>query len=197
MDIFNIINDNKNKRYLSKSLLMPLLLLFYITYTKNLNYYVIFALIFSFLGDIFLLNDNKKNFMLGGASFLIGHTFYIISFIKEIEVHFKISLFHILLIVPYIIYGIYVYKTIIKNMKNLKITAILYMFIILFSSITCLLVILSGKQQLILSFLGTILFIVSDSLLGYSIFVHKNRYSDFLVMLTYVSAQTLLVFGFL
>ncbi|SKA75590.1 Uncharacterized membrane protein YhhN [Caloramator quimbayensis] len=196
-DLINVLKGCKKERYLSKSLLMPLLLIFYILNSKNINYFVVAALSAGFLGDVFLLKDKLYSFIIGGASFLLGHIFYIIAYISVLSGNLKASPMWILLIMPYILYGIYAYKVIGKGMGNLKAAALPYIIVILFSSFTCLLVVLSIKHSFILSFLGTLLFIASDSILGYSIFISKKKYSDFIVMLTYVLAQTFIVFGFL
>lgn len=197
-DLINVWKGYKHKRYLTKSLLMPLLLVFYITYAENPNNYVIAALVSGFLGDVFLLADEKKYcFIMGIISFLIGHIFYAIAFIKASGEAFQISPWYALLILPYVIYGIYAYKIIGKKMGNLKPAAVVYIFVILFTSITCLFVLVSGKHELFLAYLGTIAFVVSDSILGYSMFVSKNKYSDILVMLTYIAAQMLIIFSFL
>ena len=200
-DLINVWKGDKHKRYLTKSLLMPLLLVFYITCAENPNNYVIAALVSGFFGGVFLLVDEKKYcFNMGVISFLTGHIFYAIAFIKALGENPQVSPWYVLLILPYVIYGICAYKIIGKigkNIGNLKPAIITYIFVILFTSITCLFVLVSGKHELFLSYLGTIAFIVSDSTLGYSMFVHKNKYSGILVMLTYVAAKMLIVSGFL
>ena len=80
-------NDN-SLRYVSKGLLMPLLLAFFITETKthissaNKKYIwlICLALIFSFLGDVFLIGESSLNFMLGIAAFLLAQVCYVIFF---------------------------------------------------------------------------------------------------------------------
>lgn len=197
-DLFNVWKEDKKKRYITKSLLMPLLLLFYITYGKSLNCFVVVALIFGFLGDVFLLPENKNwCFLAGILSFMLGHIFYITSFIRILGTMSTIPLWYYALVLPYLLYGIYAYKIVGNKMGNLKAAAGVYISIILFSSITCLLVILSGKTSMLLAYIGTLLFVASDSILGYSMFISKNKYSDILVMVTYVMAQMLIVFGFL
>lgn len=196
-DLINVLKGCKKQRYLSKSLLMPLLLIFYISSSKDINYFIIAALSAGFLGDVFLLSDKPYSLIAGGTSFLLGHIFYIIAYIGVLSKNLNLSITNILLIIPYILYGVYAYKVIGKGMGNLKLASLPYIIVILLSSFTCLLVVLSGNNRFIISFLGTLLFITSDSVLGYSIFITKKKYSDFLVMLTYVIAQVFIIFGFL
>src|SRR5215475_9575251 len=81
---------NESARYFTKSLLMPLLFAFFIIKLKgcarenNLKYakFIGLALTFSFAGDMFLVSDNGLNFILGIASFLIAHIFYILFFYR-------------------------------------------------------------------------------------------------------------------
>lgn len=197
-DLFNVWKEDKKKRYITKSLLMPLLLLFYITYGKNPNSFVMAALIFGFLGDVFLLPENKNwCFLAGILSFMLGHIFYITSFIKILGTMNKMPLWYFVLVLPYLLYGICAFKIVGNKMGNLKAAAGVYISIILFSSITCLMIILLGKTSMLLAYIGTLLFVASDSILGYSMFISKSKLSDILVMITYVLAQMLIVFGFL
>lgn len=196
-DLFNVLIGWKKGRYLSKSLLMPLLVIFYILYSKNINYFVVAALSAGFLGDVFLLSDKPNSLIIGGSSFLLGHIFYIIAYIGILSQNLKLSPYIVLLTIPYILYGIYAFKTIGNRMGNLKIASLPYIIVILLASITCLFTVLSGNHSFIISFIGTLLFIISDSILGYSMFISKGKYLDFFVMLTYVAAQAFIVFGFL
>ncbi|MCX7883801.1 MAG: lysoplasmalogenase [Caloramator sp.] len=196
-DLFNVLKGCKKERYLSKSLLMPLLLIFYILYSKNINYFVVAALSAGFLGDVFLLSDKPYSLIIGGTSFLLGHIFYIISYIGILSKNPKLSPYLFILIIPYILYGIYAYKIIGNKMGNLKLASLPYIIIILLASIICLFTVLSSNHNFIISLIGTLLFIASDSILGYRMFISKKKYLDFLVMLTYVIAQTFIVFGFL
>ena len=90
---------------------MPLLLLFYITFGKNPNLFVMAALIFGFLGDVFLLPENKNwCFLAGILSFMLGHIFYITSFIKILGTMNKMPLWYFVLVLPYLLYGICAFK---------------------------------------------------------------------------------------
>lgn len=197
-DLFYVWKDNKKRRYITKSLLMPLLLIFYLTADKNPNVLVAIALIFGFLGDVFLLPEDKNwCFIAGILSFMLGHIFYIASYIKILSATNHISPWYYALILPYVIYGILVFKFVGNKMGELKVAAGVYISVILFSSLTCLLVILSCKSSMLLTYIGTLLFVASDSILGYCMFISKKKLLDILVMVTYVMAQAFIVLGFL
>jgi len=85
-DVIVAQTGNESVRYFTKGLLMPLLFAFFIAEVKgfargnNLKYvkFIGLALAFSFAGDMFLVSSNSWNFILGIASFLIAHIFYIL-----------------------------------------------------------------------------------------------------------------------
>ena len=67
-----------------KPLLMPILMLFVFINSKissSFSKLILFALFFSMAGDVFLM-PYFNNFMLGLASFLVAHVFYIVAFLK-------------------------------------------------------------------------------------------------------------------
>jgi uncharacterized membrane protein YhhN len=62
LDMLYVFKDVPKSRFFSKPLLMPLLLLFYLLSSKQPINFIIFALIFSFFGDLFLLWEKRKIF---------------------------------------------------------------------------------------------------------------------------------------
>src|SRR6476620_10950282 len=83
-DLFAVYTNNETLRYISKPLLMPLLLVFFIFQTKifasSLKNWTILALLFSWTGDVLLMFEsaNSNFFIFGLAAFLIAHVFYIL-----------------------------------------------------------------------------------------------------------------------
>jgi len=67
---------------------LPIWCLAIYTYKKK-NALLTVGLLFGSLGDIFLTNSEEVYFKLGLSSFLIGHIFYIIYFIKNFKFNFK------------------------------------------------------------------------------------------------------------
>lgn len=181
-------------RKISKLFLMPLLLAYFIVVRGSMYVPVFFALIFAFWGDFFLLEPQKPvRFQLGLASFLIGHLCYIPAFISLIET------FHIpVLIISYIIVialGFFIIKTL-KPLKNMMIPVIIYTFVILNMSIFALQMMLAFSSfWSIMIFAGSLLFIISDTMLAFFTFRTIPKRGDFLVMLFYISAQACIVIG--
>ncbi|MCX8094569.1 MAG: lysoplasmalogenase [Caldisericia bacterium] len=189
-----------NKRIFSKTLLMPILLLYYIFSAKNINFLLIFALILSFFGDTFLLFETKKTyFKFGLFSFLLSHIFYLLTFLISLNflkegVPFYIFIF----IVPYLIYGFTFYKKLFPEIEDVKKEILIYIIVIsLMSFFTIPRFYLFSLKNSLLIFIGSILFIISDSLLSLQIFKGKVKKNSILIMLTYGLAQFLIISGFI
>lgn len=187
-DLFFIYLDKTNFRFISKNLLMPVLLFTYLSEAKShqikLDLFFVLGLIFSFLGDFFLLL--KSGFLLGLGSFLLAHIFYIISFKKR-----SLSRVSVGVIVVLLLYLVSLISFLFPHLKEMKIPVIIYGIIIstmLYFSI---------KTQEKLLIVGALFFVISDSILSVNLFVSSSLLLNLLVMITYVLAQVLLVKGIL
>jgi uncharacterized membrane protein YhhN len=185
-------------RKISKLFLMPLLLAYFIAVRGNVYLPVLFALIFAFVGDFFLLEPQKLLwFKLGLASFLLGHLCYIPAFISLTE-HFHLPV----LIISYVIaiaLGFFMIKMMAPE-KNMMIPVILYTCVILNMSIYALQLRLANLRSSVNSwsimiFIGSLLFICSDTLLAFFTFHKMPKRGNVLIMLFYITAQSLIVIG--
>ncbi len=195
-------------RYLSKGLLMPLLLAFFITETKaytktNGRKYIrliFFALIFSFLGDIFLIGEGSLNFILGIAAFLIAQVFYIAFFISIKSFSNKHILFLFIsafIILCYLVGLNYLFWPEV-NEQHFVIPVLAYSVVLglmLFTSINTIHAKLSGKTNIYYFIPGAIIFVASDSMIGLNSFYLSTALPGFYIMITYCIAQFLLVYG--
>ncbi|WP_284140603.1 MULTISPECIES: lysoplasmalogenase [unclassified Virgibacillus] len=123
-------------------------------------------------------------FIIGLAAFLIGHLFYIAGFITQ----WKFSIGRFLAIVPIGIYGFLVGREIIeavqdKGQQSLILPIIFYMLTISVMAWTAIMT--RNKWATI----GSLLFVISDSILAWNKFVVPLQYADSLIMLTYYAAQ--------
>ena len=186
-DLYFVGSHQGNFRFFTKTMLLPLLTLYYVLEVKSKkmkpNTWFLAGLVFSFFGDLFLLF--KWGFLLGLGSFLLAHVFYVICFIK---LKIKNAWGFLSFIIAYLL-GLLCY--LFPHLDEMKIPVILYGIVIsamLFTSLR------TGKSLLIF---GALLFVISDSILSISLFVNSNVVLPLLVMLTYVAAQFLLVLGML
>ncbi|MBC7194704.1 MAG: lysoplasmalogenase, partial [Caldisericia bacterium] len=172
LDMLYVYKDVPKSRYFSKPLLMPLLLIFYLLASKSPNSFLIFALIFSFFGDLFLLWEDKKlPFIFGLFSFLFAHIFYFLTFFKSSNYFKGIPFYIYFIFIPYIIYGFYLFKFLHPEIEKIKIPILIYVFtIIIMSFSTIPRFYFFDFKEALFPFIGSILFIISDSLLALKVF---------------------------
>jgi uncharacterized membrane protein YhhN len=179
---------------ISKVLLVPLILALYISRTESLYIPVIIALVFGWLGDIFLLKiSDIRFFRLGLASFLVGHICYIPSML-----HFsgRLNFFALLLSLTIALPLGILLRALIHPNREMNIPVIAYeMVIILMTASALQLFLARGTPFGILVFAGSLCFLVSDSILAYFTFRKRKPIGDFLVMSTYITAQLCIALG--
>ena len=186
-DLLCIVLGEESLRFFSKTLLMPLLLVFYWLASQKSNQpkqnLFIAGLILSWFGDVFLLFD--WGFIAGLGSFLAAHICYIFCLKK-----FSVS--NALWSLPFVLIYLFTFLTFLfPHLGDMKIPVILYALCIsgmLYFSL---------KTKQILLIIGAVFFVISDSVLAINLFVNQSKVLGFLVMFTYVLAQSLLTFGFL
>lgn len=199
LDLIYVYKEIPKSRFFSKTLLMPLLIVFYILNVDKPNLLLIFALIFSFFGDLFLLFENKKlTFFLGLISFLITHFLYFILFTITSK-YFKGAPFYIyLFLIPYIIYGFSFYNHLKPQIDRFNKIILFYILIIILMSFSSLpRFYYVSFYKFLFPFIGSILFIISDSLLSLRKFKKTIKENSISIMFTYILAQFLIVLGFI
>ena len=186
-DLLFIVLEKEPLRFFSKTLLMPLLLFFYWFAGEKTNLpkqkLFIIGLVLSWFGDVFLLFD--WGFIAGLASFLAAHICYILC-LKKLSI--SLAFWSL----PIILVYLFSFLTFLfPHLGDMKIPVMLYALCIsgmLFFG-------LKTKQSLLI--IGAVFFVISDSVLAINLFVNPSKILGFIVMLTYVLAQTFLAFGFL
>ncbi|MEM8521716.1 lysoplasmalogenase [Flavobacterium sp. PL12] len=162
---------------------------------------LLIALVFSWIGDIILLFSNKAEiyFMGGLFAFLLSHIFFILLFNKQLKMYLKKSkIIYWIGITAIIVYLIAIMLILMPNLGEL----ILPVFIYAMTISIMLLFALKGfmnweKPANTYIFIGALIFVASDSLLAFDKFYALLQYSSFLIMLTYLLAQYLIVIGIL
>jgi len=148
-----------------------------------------------------MLENEEKWFIYGMVGFLIGHIFYIIAFLLSIgENIINFPLWGLILILPVIIILLLTYPKYKNHMGDLKIPVYVYMATILFmhfSSILRLATFEILSPCFILVYIGSLLFIISDSLIAIDTFKTDKEISHLYIMITYILGQFLIVQGIL
>ena len=186
-------------RFISKSILMPLLLVFYLLRTQSvpaLKHFVTAALIFSWLGDIALLfqGPDPLYFLIGLSCFLIAHLFYIY-FFHRIRTAEMVKGRWLIVVVVVIYYFIFT-SVQLPYLGEMKIAVLIYGLVISFMLVLALhLLFIKNKSAGMLMAVGAILFVISDSILAIDMFYQPFELAGLLIMLTYGFAQLCIVLG--
>jgi uncharacterized membrane protein YhhN len=185
-DLILISQENLDYlRFFTKPLLVPLIAVIYLLGVRekgaSIHSFFLMGLIFSFLGDTFLLF--KWAFLPGLGCFLLAHILYILSFVKLRRAKMLGSLPFILVYLGCLLYFLHPY------LKEMEIPVIVYAITISTMAYFS----LCTKNKWLIS--GAIFFVISDSLLSFNLFVHHSVIMEQVVMITYVLAQFSLVYG--
>ncbi len=191
-----------------KALIIPSLMVYY-HFTVRGRYdmfhrLIMTGLFFSWLGDVILqlADGNFTNkfstdlfFIAGLSSFLITHLIYFIGFSlpKGKNSVFNTRLYQIFLVV---LYGSIMLYYLYRSLGDMKIPVIAYTLIILLMLLSALN--RYGKVNglsYILVVMGAMLFVISDTLIAINKFHMKINFAGTMIMITYVTAQYLIVLG--
>ncbi len=158
-----------------------------------------FALVLSLAGDIFLLVSSNRAFLMGLASFMTAHFFYVLGFNQTA---FPVRWESFVLLAVILTAGFTIGKVIVGGLRRKNYTRRMIIPVMVYTGVICLMLFSSlltlfkptwpGNYACIAA-IGGILFTTSDSILGYDRFVKQIRHGRFWVMLTYHLAQLSLI----
>ena len=199
-DIVGMQLQNTLLQTIFKPLIIPMLIGYFNSQVKDITQglakWVLFALIFSLAGDLLLMFQAKKEifFLLGLASFLIAHIFYIIFFYHvRVQENVKSNPWLLVIVVVY-------YATLISWLSpflgEMKLPVRIYGIVIsiMFMLAMHMLYIknkVAGKWMM----WGALLFVISDSVLAINKFYQSFEAANVIIMLTYGLAQLFIVKG--
>ncbi|WP_040979141.1 lysoplasmalogenase [Oceanobacillus jeddahense] len=149
---------------------------------KAVHYWIIGGITFSLIGDATL-----HWFLIGLTAFFVGHVFYTIGFLKV----WRFSLPKSLSAIPLILFAVWIGYQLISQLQANGETAFIipvaaYIGIIILMAFTA---IMTGNRW---ATLGSILFIVSDSVLAWNMFISSFTGASEMIMITYYGAQFLI-----
>ncbi len=202
LDVIGIAARIDVLHYIAKPLLMPALfgLLFYTRSAIPNKNLLLTGLFFSWLGDIFLMLEDKHPlfFIFGLASFLTTHIFYIVYFLKIRLAGPSLLAKQPLYIALVIAYGATLVWQLYPYLADLKIPVIIYAAVICTMLLCSIHIFLKINRKAALYYwLGATAFVVSDSLLAINKFYQPFAYAGVLIMLTYCAAQWLITVGYI
>src|SRR5258706_14340205 len=181
----------------------PLLLIFLAAYyqqsVSSVNKTFLFALIFCWVGDVFLLFDqyNELFFMAGLGSFLIAHILLILSYRQHVLADDGTKgTQRIRLSFPVILAGSGLVVVLYPTLGDLKIPVMIYALALTLMVLQSIFRLgRTSSKSFWLVFFGAIFFMLSDSLLAINKFYHPVSFPGVCIMSTYIAAVYLLAQG--
>ena len=173
-----------------KPMIMLSLMAAYYFSVPKINFLYLLAMAFSFLGDVLLMDKNNL-FLPGIAAFLCTQLIYIYIIQKRLK---KVNLKDLLLsIVPFLLFFSVLISILLKNLGEFTIPVMVYgMAISIFGMAALLLYLQYRNFSTRLLLWGSILFIVSDSMIALQKFHSPRHFYPVAIMATYVIAQFLI-----
>jgi uncharacterized membrane protein YhhN len=196
LDLIFIYTQQNNLIWIVKPLLMPLLMLGVYTQRKLIKFWpLLFAALFlSWAGDVFLLVNGW--FIPGLVSFLLAHVCYIIYFSKLNSKQKGLLQFEPLIGIPVVVYIIIFLWLLYPFLDTMKIPVTVYAITI---GLMLLMSIHTRRKinddAATLFFNGALQFVLSDSILAVNLFAFPSAILSLCVMITYSTAQYLIVKG--
>ena len=200
-------------RFVTKPMLMVLLLSWFMIATSfggtdmpthmptlklrhTKRYWIVSALFFSWLGDVFLMIQGGSGFIAGLSSFLLAHACYVVFFLliqKQSGVPRKWS--------KYILFAVAIYVAVFNYFLlpsldfALKIPVLVYSIVIGIMFIAVFHASPRGAPWHNITITGSLLFIISDSILAVDSFLRPFSMADLVIMFTYILAQAFIAYG--
>lgn len=183
----------------AKSALMPTLALYlWRSEIHNEARYPLFmGLFFSWIGDLLLINGSDQfYFLLGMLSFFLAHVAYILTFSRAGANWTESRPLKIFMIFIALGGAYFNFCQLSPGLGDMTIYVLAYTIIIIAMMIFAALRMGgTNNYSLVLAFGGALLFVLSDSIIGYSRFVSPIPFGHSYVMITYVLAQGSIVSG--
>ncbi|HLP51254.1 MAG TPA: lysoplasmalogenase [Chitinophagales bacterium] len=209
-EIFAEVTNNDLLRFITKPLLMPTLVAFYIQAAGGLNRIhklMVAAFFFSWIGDVtlMLLFVNENLFLVGLVSFLITHILYTISFggvsNKSITTLLRKRVW---VLVPLAIYLVALLSALIPGITGNEHTKPILVPVLIYTTAIGIMVVFAinrygrvSDKSFALVFGGALLFMLSDSVIAINKFLQPFNIAGIVIMSTYITAQYLIAKGML
>ncbi len=195
--LYASLKQDRHLRNLTKPFLIPALAGFYIVCANPVRSTILLALLFSWLGDLFLMKKGQKWFAAGGICFMIAHMFFILCYLRDIDS----EVFRVFTVFPAVLFLLAAAAVLFYLKQHLPENLFYPMsfYLCLNAVMNCFAVlryISHPDHSGMITMIGALLFFISDSCLFVVRFKKKSRLkTHFLVMLTYSLGEFLIVFG--
>ena len=189
-------------QFIFKPLIMITLGAFYVSHisTENRSAAVIGAMLFSFAGDVLLLFQFRGFYFIAGlCSFLLAHVFYILAYrqhrLQESDDALR-GVQRIRFAFPVVLAGTGLIIILYPVLGDLKFPVVLYATVLILMVLNALFRFgFTSSKSFWSVFIGAVLFLISDSVLAINKFLQPVSNGIFIIMLTYILAQYLIISG--
>lgn len=197
--LYGSFRDDRHLRNLTKGCILLCLMGYYSSSVTAVNYYVVAALVFSLLGDIALIFSG--GFAYGGVSFMLSHLCFIFAYLPDVEL--AAVPWYVFLLLP-VVYGgaVFFVQRELKAHIPKKLFAPMTLYLVfnaVMNVFACFRLCSAPGLATALTYIGAVLFFISDCIL-FVVRFHKTKSvwrNHFLVMLTYILGEFLIVYGLL
>jgi len=203
--IINLVGDISGIAILSdisKPLIVPFLAGYYMAgKARYRSKPLLFALLACWIGDVSLMFTglNGNWFMIGLVSFMIGHIFYIITYRQhrsESTENELLTVQKIRFSIPVVLAGTGLVVVLFPVLGGLQVPVMIYATAIIVMVMNAIFRFgRTNQRSFWFTLSGAILFMVSDSILAINKFMGGIEMGGVMIMLTYISAQFLIVEG--
>jgi len=204
VELLGRLMDNISLEYPVKPLIMIWISIYFLINARKRSFIplVMIAFFFSWTGDIFLMFSGGYNsdifFYAGVGAFFFAQLAYILLFTRSAENHIKgLLLRNPLWFIPFLGFGGAILFLLYPGLDGIMVPVIsVYAVSLIGMSLAAL-----NRRDRVnfdsfrLVFTGSVLFVISDSLIALNKFYTEIPYAGFLIMLTYIAAQYLIMHG--
>ena len=185
-------------RNITKPFILISLLGFYAMSTEHISVTVVLALIFSWIGDLFLILKGVKWFAVGGVSFMISHAFFALSYSPDISFA-KLNIVLVILLAAIYVCAVCVIFSKLRPHLPKPLFYPMFLYLLVNGTMNCFAIfrmLSAPAASTIITCIGAILFFISDSVLFFVRFNKESRFkTHFWVMLTYSIGEFFIVLG--
>jgi uncharacterized membrane protein YhhN len=205
-DLIGVYLQNAQLNYIFKPLILLWIAAYFLIHAKGIDKKVVqlavLVYVASWFGDLFMMfSDTYICFIFGMASFFVAQLLYVYLFLRTINLSgrkpfLKKKPFWL---IPYIAFGIIFYIVLYPKLDALHRGAVfIYILAILSMSVMALNRFGNGHPiSFSMVFTGSLLFVLSDSLIAVNRFLTAIPYEGLFAMITYIGAQYLIMRGLL
>ena len=194
------LRQDGRMRNLSKPFILLSLLGFYMLAARSVSAVVVFALVFSWLGDILLIPKGVKWFTAGGISFMISHAFFIAGYWKDVYFSRIPAPLIVLLAVFFAATVAFLFSRLKPHLPKALFYP-MFLYLLINGAMNCFAIfrcVSLPSAATLVTAIDAALFFISDSSLFFVRFHKDSRLkTHFLVMLTYSVGEFLIVLGLL